>query len=189
MNKLVTRTWLAIVAVAVLQSAALAYMIFDRTTLIASGKEIVLDVIPVDPRSLMRGDYVILSYEISQAKSVGAPNEFRNNDPVFVTIDNASGKWQVIGVSKTEPSPASPSQLVLSGFVVYAFSPTEGARQDLTLRYGIESYFVPEDTGKELEKVVGERKMQAIVAVGGNGKTAIKGLVIDGVRKLDPPLL
>lgn len=61
------RIWLGALAVAVLQTGALAAMILDRAHHVASGREIVLPVVPVDPRSLFRGDYVILNYEISRA--------------------------------------------------------------------------------------------------------------------------
>ena len=58
--------WLAIAAVAVGQALVLGWMIWDRTSLLANGREVVLDVVPVDPRSLFRGDYVILGYDISR---------------------------------------------------------------------------------------------------------------------------
>ena len=33
------------------------------------------------------------------------------------------------------------------------------------LHYGIESFFVPEGTGRELEKMVGEKKISALIAI------------------------
>lgn len=183
----ISRTWIAVIAVAIAQTAVLLYMIWDRANLVATGREIVLDIVPVDPRSLMRGDYVIFSYDISNKPAGGAPGEFRSGEAVHVTIDNASGKWNIAAVSKDTPATVTPTQLVLKGFIVNAWA-GEGQRQDLMLRYGIESYFIPEGTGGDLEKLVGEKKMQAIVAVGRDGTAAIKGLVIDGVRRLDPPM-
>jgi uncharacterized membrane-anchored protein len=57
------------------------------------------------------------------------------------------------------------------------------------MRYGIETYFVPEGTGRALESQVREHKIDAILAVGSDGTAALKGLVIDGERHVDPPLL
>lgn len=58
-----SRKWLiAALAVAGLQTAAIGHMVSDRVQLLRSGREIVLPIVPVDPRSLFRGDYVILSY-------------------------------------------------------------------------------------------------------------------------------
>lgn len=182
------RTWIAVITIAAAQTAVLLYMLWERTQLIASGREIALDIVPVDPRSLMRGDYVILNYDISRKDKGGAPGEFHGGEAVHVTIDNASGKWNVAAVTKQVPPSVSATQVVLRGYISHAWG-GENERQDLFLRYGIESYFVPENTGKDLEKLVGERKMQALVSVGADGRAAIKGLVIDGERRLDPPLI
>jgi len=48
------------------------------------------------------------------------------------------------------------------------------------VRYGIESYFVPEGTGKALETQVRDRRIAALVAVDRGGNSAIKGLKVDG---------
>ena len=58
-----------LLAVAVLQSAVLGWMLWDRISLLRDGQAILLDVEPVDPRDLFRGDYVILSYPISRMKT------------------------------------------------------------------------------------------------------------------------
>jgi uncharacterized membrane-anchored protein len=57
------------------------------------------------------------------------------------------------------------------------------------VRYGIESFFVPEGTGRELEALVREKKLSALVAVDGDGNAGIKGLVVDGKRVYEEPLL
>ena len=40
-------------------------MVVDRTLLLKNGREIVLPIVPVDPRDLFRGEYVRLGYDIS----------------------------------------------------------------------------------------------------------------------------
>ena len=57
-----------------------------------------------------------------------------------------------------------------------------------TLNYGIENYFVPEGTGRELEKLVGDKKIAALIAVDGEGNAGIKGLIVDGQRVYEEPL-
>ena len=47
--------WIAVAVVALGQAAVLGWMIWDRTSLLSNGREVVLEVIPVDPRSLFRG--------------------------------------------------------------------------------------------------------------------------------------
>jgi uncharacterized membrane-anchored protein len=59
----------------------------------------------------------------------------------------------------------------------------------VNLHYGIESFFVPEGTGRELEKMVGEKKISAVIAIDDSGTAAIKGLMSEGQRVYDEPLL
>ena len=37
-------------------------MVFQRAAILRDGKEVRLEVVPVDPRDLFRGDYVVLGY-------------------------------------------------------------------------------------------------------------------------------
>jgi uncharacterized membrane-anchored protein len=57
------------------------------------------------------------------------------------------------------------------------------------VHYGIEDYFVPEGTGQELEKLVGQKKLDALIAVDGSGNAGIKGLMVEGKRVYEEPLL
>ncbi len=50
------------------------------------------------------------------------------------------------------------------------------------IRYGIESYFVPEGTGGELEQLVRDKKIRAVLAVASDGTAAIKALEVEGKR-------
>ena len=60
------KTLLALAAVALAQTAVLAWMVIDRIQLLRSGREIVLPIVPVDPRDLFRGEYVRLEYPAAQ---------------------------------------------------------------------------------------------------------------------------
>ena len=59
------RVWLAAILVCLLQTGAIAALIVNRAMLLTHGREIVLGVTPVDPRDLLRGDYVRLNYAVS----------------------------------------------------------------------------------------------------------------------------
>jgi uncharacterized membrane-anchored protein len=45
------------------------YSIFKKETLIKDGQLVLLELAPVDPRSLMQGDYMTLRYKISEVNS------------------------------------------------------------------------------------------------------------------------
>jgi len=56
------------------------------------------------------------------------------------------------------------------------------------VRYGIESYFVPEGQGKRLEVLAREKRMAALIAVDAKGNAAIKGLIVDRALQYEEPL-
>jgi len=103
--------WLAIAAVALGQAAVLGWMIWDRTSLLANGREVVLEVIPVDPRSLFRGDYVILGYDISRYKLPPGTTPPKRNDFFYVTLRKGEGDtfkpWNALPW-RTGPLPSDP---------------------------------------------------------------------------------
>jgi len=190
----VTRTrrnlWLSIAVVAAVQVAVLGWMIWDRVHLLSGGREVVLEVVPVDPRSLFRGDYVILNYGISVLKTPrGAETPARGTD-VYVTLQKSeTGAWDVVRSSTTRPDTAAPDQVVLKGRVSFVSAAGADVPAWARVRYGIESFFVPEGKGRELEQLVREKKLSALIAVDEAGNGGIKGLVVDGKRVYEEPLL
>jgi uncharacterized membrane-anchored protein len=182
--------WLGIGAVALVQALVLGWMIWDRAHLLSSGREIVLEVIPVDPRSLFRGDYVTLGYDITRFQIPEGAKPLKRGAVVYVTLQKGAGdRWQVAGWSAVPPATSGPDQIVLKGRVEYASAATPRSPGQATVSYGIETFFVPEGTGTELEKLVGEKKLNALVAVGEDGTAAIKGLIVEGKRVYEEPLL
>jgi uncharacterized membrane-anchored protein len=173
---------LAIVAAA--QTCVLLYMVVDRTLLLRNGREITLPIVPVDPRDLFRGEYVRLGYDISTvpAMLLIGPKPARNA-PFYVTIaKNPQGGWTPVRVTAAMPSENDPDRVVLKARSRLPF-PTS-----TVVRYGIESYFVPEGQGKRLEDLARDKRMAARVAVDKRGNAAIKGLIIDGVQQYEEPL-
>lgn len=188
MIQLSTKSWLALAVVALVQTAALASMVHGRVTLLRDGREIVAEVIPVDPRDFFRGDYVILGYAFGRS-DVPVPAGTVQGDKIYVTLKEATpGVWEVVGTSATKETPSDPAHVVFRGIVSSVSSPA-GEAPKASIRYGIESYFVPEGTGLELEKQVLEKKISAVLAVGMSGEVAIKALVVDGQRLVEEPLL
>ena len=186
--------WMLLAAVALVQSAMLLKIVWDRQRLLKTGREIVMQVVPVDPRDIMRGDYVTLGYGISPMrrsalKDSASLTGLGRGAPVYVTIrpDTASN-WTPVNVSVAYPADVADGDAVLKGRVQYIWDEANNDNANLAVTFGIESYFVPEGTGKPLEQSVRDKKIQAIVAVGPDGTAAIKGLVIDGERHEDTPL-
>ena len=190
MIRMSPKSWIAVALVALIQTAVLVHIIYGRIALLRDGREIVAEVIPVDPRDIFRGDYVILGYGFSQGGNVPVPNETMQGDTVYVTLmpGEAPGQWEVASSSLSLAAPANPDHVVLKGIVNSIYN-RPGQGPTASVRYGIESYFVPEGTGRELEKKVLEKKISAVLAVGTSGDVAIKALVVDGERVVEEPLL
>jgi uncharacterized membrane-anchored protein len=161
-----------LVAGVAFQVLVLLWMVVSAARpLLASGsRTVLLRVVPVDPRDLFRGDYVVLSYEVSQMPVAGTlPGT--SGQTVFVTIaPEADGRhYRGVSASLEPPTPAPGSLPYLRGTLS---SPGR-------ITFGIESYFVPEGQGKPYEDAARSRKLSAEVAVAPDGQAALKRLVIE----------
>lgn len=192
MSKL-NRFAIALIALAALQSLFLIWMIGGRIALLNSATTVTLATEPVDPRDIFRGDYVILNYEISRLKpaDLNAPADLKGNDTVYVTLAPQGEVWQAIAMSRSRPEPAE-GKAVIRGRIIYvdtnAPQPASGKNRatpcprcgEATIHYGIESFFVPEGEGKDLEEARNERRLMVDVAIADDGEAAIKSLKLDG---------
>ncbi len=183
--------WVAAYALIALQVLTLSYLVWDKETLLNSGREIVLEVEPVDPRSLFRGDYVILSYkDLSRIKQpvleVPAPGDLRggwpvSGAPICVLLKQQADKtWSPTTAQQRCPETESgpDAHATLTGTIRHV-----SRRQSeiiASVVYGLERYFVPEGEGKKLEDKIRIQKLLVRVAVDKNGRAIIKGLIVDG---------
>jgi uncharacterized membrane-anchored protein len=184
------RIWLALGIVALAQTAVLAGMVIDRVRLLRTGREITLPVVPVDPRDFFRGEYVRLGYDVAripqQLLSGPAPAA---NAPFYVVLDRTdAGPWHPVGVTRDWPDSVPASGIVLKARSSYPWPAAPSPTHTQWVRYGIESYFVPQGQGPELETLAREKKLSAMVAVDSRGNAAIKALLVEGRDKLQDPL-
>jgi uncharacterized membrane-anchored protein len=181
---------LALAILALAQTSVLAAMVIDRVRLLTSGREITLPIVPVDPRDLFRGEYVRLGYDVGRvpARLLEGPRP-RLNAPFYVVLEkNSDGVWAPIKAFRAKPDEPSPDRIVLKGRSAFRWPPAAPPNTVLAVRYGIESYFVPEGQGKRLEALAREKRMAALIAVDARGNAAIKGLIIDGTLQYEEPL-
>jgi uncharacterized membrane-anchored protein len=179
---------LAILALA--HTAVLAYMVVDRVRLLKSGREITLPIVPVDPRDLFRGEYVRLGYAVGSVpvRLLEGPAP-RENEAFYVVLEKKpDGVWQSVKVTSSMPQETSPDRIVLKARAAYAWPEGGSADASVRVRYGIESYFVPEGQGRKLEALAREKKLATLLAVDARGNAAIKGLIVDGVLQYEEPL-
>ena len=135
-----------------------------KEDILRTGTTVVLQTVPVDPRSLFQGDFVRLDYEIAQLPKLGDGRAI--GQTVYVEVrEGADGVWRSRRYHQEKPGPG---RVFLKGTV------TSSDRLD----FGIGTYFVPEGTGREIERAQ-DVKVRAAVSKGGSA--VIKELLVDGV--------
>jgi uncharacterized membrane-anchored protein len=177
-------------AAVVLQCALLILMVGDRVRILREGREVTLQTQPVDPRDLLRGDYVVLGYDISQLPAgalAGQPTAERN-PVVFVKLaPDANGLYQAASVH-AEPVTVTAPEVLIRGRITHSCGSTSRTFCDkLQIRYGLESYFLPEGEGKTLEQARNQQKLRIVAAVLPSGRAAIKRLLLDGQPVYEEP--
>jgi uncharacterized membrane-anchored protein len=173
-----------LVAAVGLQLLVLVAMIGMLSTPLLVGRTVLLQVVPVDPRDLFRGDYVTLSYEISRVPVEGIAAQLAAQRPprdrygrtgaeypVYVTLEpEADGRHYRAGK-------ASMQRPAAGTYIKGQYG--DDWRPGGSLRFGIESFYVPEGTGRKYEEAQRDRRLWAEVAVTPWGQATLRGLHID----------
>ena len=160
-----------------LQTAWVVGTVFQQERALHEGKVILLETRPVDPRDLLRGDYVILSYKISDVPlNLFTPVITKTPPPgqtIFVALEPRGEFYEVVQAS-TEKLPATANQVVLRGKCQNWWNRNSAVEKTVRVEYGLERYYVREGTGNP------QGKLTAQVAVPVSGQGVIKQLFVDG---------
>lgn len=161
----------AVCIVILAQLAVLCGMIVMQMIPLASGTVVWLKVIPVDPRDMFRGDYVILSYDMSRPSTEmmasPQPGEPTLANEIYVTlVPDADGKHHRADQYLRERP--------LSGLYITGRQTSWGR-----IEYGIESFYVQEGTGLKYEEAVRTGTLSAEVAISSQGQAGLKSLQIN----------
>ncbi|APO74638.1 GDYXXLXY domain-containing protein [Rhizobium etli 8C-3] len=180
---------IAAVIAAALQTAILGYIIESRAAILRSGTEVLLKTTPVDPRDFLRGDYVVLNYEISSVPAQTVVGELPNlpgEQTLWVRLKKQPDGFWAIGESSFQPLPEAAESVLLKSRPFYSY----GVRTPDTIRveYGIERYYVPEGQGKPLEEARQDGNVSIAARVSGDGMAQIRSLLVDGKPAYEEPL-
>ncbi len=189
-------------AIGGLQSLALLALIGLREWTLATGTLITLAVAPVDPRSLFQGDYVALAYEIGTfeaslvARGPDEPvPEGGQRLHVVLTPDpdpdtGPEALWRPLSAHPRRADADRAAAALEAPSVTATGTVAEVDRTcapdqapcppRLSVRYGIESFFIPEGTGARWETALAAGTVTARIAVDAGGRAAIAALLIDG---------
>lgn len=164
-----------LIAVSFLWIAVAVGLIISKQHIIRTGKTVLLETVPVDPRDFLRGDYVVLRYKISTIVLQQIQSEksyYGQGEKVYVKLEPRERFWEAVAVKTKKP--VSDNGVYLKARVKYCYD------KKLELNYGIESYFVPEGEGKDIEKNMQGNKssVEVEVLVDTSGNAIIKKVFV-----------
>ncbi len=140
----------------------IATMVAMNEYTLRTGEIVLLKTVPIDPRDLIKGDYVILDYEISKLY----PYEFEEGTTVYTILDVDKGSGEAYRDRVTTKKPYS--------YILYM----KGIVEDGRIKYGIEQYYVKEGTGKEIETKLRDKTLVE-VAIDKHGSVKIVKLLFE----------
>lgn len=153
--------------------------------LTSAGTEVTLRTVPVDPRSMFRGDYVSLGYEagnnIPYAQLADENNELPST--AYVILEKKGDTYERVAVSRTQPV-LKEGQVCLRGVNRWASDipvPVNMTFPDIA------QYFVEEDLGRELESARNAHRLLVNVSVSPSCTAVIKGVILGPEDPLDKP--
>ena len=169
------RQWImrGLIGAVALQVAVLAAEYLNSIYPLWSGQEIRLKTVPVDPRSMFRGNYVRLNYEISTI-DIPRQTDFstpRQGEVVYVKLQPGSDDLYVsAGASFNKPE----AGLYIRGRLQQTGWDT--STPPYQARYGIEAFFAPREKALELEQQLRNGGI-AVVMLADNGKAMLKDVI------------
>jgi uncharacterized membrane-anchored protein len=148
--------------IVLVQMALLLSIVSIKEFTLRTGTIVTLQTVPVDPRSLLQGDYAILRYGIETlpAHLSGLPR----GTTVYVTLVEGEEVWVAQDYNLAAPSG---EEVFIRGTV----------DQPDSLNFGIGTYFVPEGTGHIIER---SRDVKVKASVDGRGNAVITEVLVDG---------
>ncbi|MDX8469590.1 GDYXXLXY domain-containing protein [Mesorhizobium sp. VK23B] len=183
------RLIIAALVLGLVQIGFLSWIIAGRAAILRNGKEVLLKVEPVDPRDLLRGDYISINNSISRIPVKLIANipagKFTSNDTSIVVRlkKGADGYWQpTTAWFGKAPAPAGPDEADIAGRVADGW----GLREpDATIapEYGIDRFYLPEGEGMAIQSDMRVRPFGIKLALSANGTAQIKALM-DGDKTL-----
>lgn len=175
------------VLISVLQIGFLSWNIAGRAAVLRDGQEVLLKVQPVDPRDLLRGDYVRLGYDISTIPAalfvppLSGDGDYEEH-PVWVLLhkqDDDHFAAKSAAFDRAALPAAEAGEVVIRGVASGRPFP-EGTT---TVDYGLERFYLPEGEGRPIETDMRERPFSVVAAVADNGSAQIKRF-LDGTTVL-----
>jgi uncharacterized membrane-anchored protein len=180
------------VLISILEIGFLSWSIAGRAAVLRDGQEVLLKVQPVDPRDLLRGDYVRLGYDIASIPAAlfqpavtgdGTYDEL----PVYVLLARQADGYFTVRAAAFEradlPAPGA-GDVVIRG-TASGRPPAQGTA---SVDYGLERFYLPEGEGRPIEVDMRTRPFAVVAAVADDGTAQIKRFLDGDTVLFEEPL-
>lgn len=152
------------------QLVVLGGMVVSAALPLRTGTEIRVRTVPVDPRSMFRGNYARLDYEFGTLPedALAGEDDLRMGEVVYVSLEpGAEQEYEFAGVSLDPPAEG----VFLRGRIA-------GGPPSHRVRFGIEAFFAPKEKALALEEDLRSGGI-AVLMVDGRGRAALKDVIPD----------
>ena len=163
-------TTLAILGGLALVLGAGGATIASKQAILDDGRTVLLPLRPVDPRSLMQGDYMVLAYDASVFPPRAVTDTLPLKGTVVLTLDEA-GQASFARIDDGLALAQNEARLVYR---------LRGADGDL--RYGAESFFFQEGHADAFADA-----RFGVLKIDGDGNSVLSGLADEDGRLIEPP--
>ena len=164
-----------LILVLALQTAWLLATVITQEYAFATGKAILLETRPVDPRDLLSGDYLMLRYKISDVPtnlfSPTVKKDLPYGTKIFVALAPGTNQFYVITHASTNVFAPAANEILLRGESANRWW---NATNSVHVEYGIERYYVAEGTGNP------HGKLTARAVVPASGRAKLQQVFLDG---------
>ncbi|WP_299582796.1 GDYXXLXY domain-containing protein [uncultured Microbulbifer sp.] len=138
-----------------------------------NGEPIRVKTIPVDPRSLFRGNYARLNYDFSRVKAsdLTGSKRLREGEVVYVSLKKSTtGLYVYSAASLKKPTEG----VFLKGRI--ASGNRWRNEQAYRIKYGIEAYFAPKEKALQLERELRDSGIAELM-VAPSGQVRLRNVV------------
>ncbi len=161
-----------LLAVLAIQVAILAAIPLRQVRARVAGTEITLDTLPVDPRDLLSGHYVILRFKAEDAPRDLVDAAVEADGPAWLVVERAEPAWRAVAVVRDRPAARRDRVAIRTTF-------THG-HPDIPFA---ERFYIPEARREEVDRALAASRGVALVdlRVDGDGNVALLRFRVGGL--------
>ena len=180
---------------------ALIGLVISEARARAAGREVILAMEPIDPRSLLTGHYVQLNFSDFLAASDKCPNltapQFAasNSQKGWIALRKRGDRYVAVSSAPTRAPIEDLGEVFVRGNAtcVEAIPATTGPNgfpgrpASVTMFLAVDRFHTSQHEAEAIEKAMrdrttGEPRVLAILSIGADGTPRTKGLIVDGKR-------